>query len=369
MAELSRVPPPETGDGFRRRVIFTTFVVLGMAALFAAAWALRTLLLITFLAVLLAIVLRSLGDIVHRWTGLRPHWCVLLVALVFVLVAIGAAFLVAPTIADQARQLVQRLPETVRGLEQRVNQIPWLQSLWEQVSSSLSLPNPGDTMGQASRIVGGISAALGYAGLALVGALFLALDPGLYRRGFVRMVPVRHRAFTESLLDELDQTILNWLSGQLILMAVIGVTVGFGLWVIGVPYSLALGLFAGLVEFIPYLGPIMSAGIAILVALGTEPSLVLWTIGLFVVVQQAENNVLQPMIQKSQVEIPPVLLIVVLFGMGLLFGVPGVLVATPLLAVVIVAVRRIYVERMLEGRDAGAEPPRADSVAGWIAPR
>lgn len=169
---------------------------------------------------------------------------------------------------------------------------------------------------------------------------------------------MRHRGFTDKLLGEIDQTILNWLSAQLILMVVIGVVVALGLWAIGVPYALALGLFAGLVEFIPYLGPILSAGIALLVALGTEPKLVLWTLGLFVVVQQLENNVLQPLIQKSQVEIPPVLLIVVLFAMGLLFGVPGVLVATPLLAVAIVVVRRVYVERMLEGRDLEAEPPR-----------
>ncbi|NNM72518.1 AI-2E family transporter [Enterovirga aerilata] len=357
MAELPD-PIPSQG-GFRRHVAFAAFVVLGMAALFAAAWALRTLLLITFLAVLLAIVLRSLGDIVHRWTGMAPHWGVLLVAALLVLLAVGAAVLVAPTIADQARQLVQRLPAAAQALEQRIGQTPWLQSLWQQVSSGLSLPSPGDTVGQAGRIVGAISAALGYAGLALVGALFLALDPGLYRRGFVRLVPLRHRPFTERLLDELDRTILNWLGAQLILMLVIGVAVGVGLWAIGVPYALALGLFAGLVEFIPYLGPILSAGTAILVALGTDPTLVLWTIGLFIVVQQSENNILQPLIQKSQVEIPPVLLIVVLFGMGQLFGVPGVLVATPLLAVAIVVVRRVYVERILEGRTEGdAEPPR-----------
>jgi predicted PurR-regulated permease PerM len=356
----SAMPPTRSDASFRSRAVFAAFVWLGLAALLAAAWALRTLILVTFLAILLAIVLRFLGELIHRATGLRPHWGVLIVALVLVLLAVGSGFLLAPTIADQARQLVEKLPSAARSLQERVGNIPWLSSLWEQVSSGLSLPDPGDAMGRAGSIVGGISSALGYVGLALVGALFLALDPGLYRRGFVRMVPVRHRAFTENLLDEIDGTILAWLGGQLIMMVVIGVTVGVGLWLIGVPYSLALGLFAGLVEFIPYLGPIMSAGVAILVALGTEPQLALWTVGLFVVVQQAENNILQPLIQKSQVEIPPVLLIVVLFGMGQLFGVPGVLVATPLLAVLTVAVRRIYVERLLEGRpDNDAEPTGA----------
>ena len=357
MAKFLDHPAPSPGDHFRRRVVFTTFVVLGMSALFAAAWALRTLLLVTFLAVLLAIVLRYLGELVHKATGIKPHWGVLLVAALLVLLAGAAAYLIAPTIADQAKQLIERMPATVDALQKRVDEIPWLQSLWEQVSTGLSLPSPSDAMGRAGDVIGAISAALGYAGLALVGALFLALDPALYRRGFIRLLPIRHRVFTQALLDEIDNTILNWLGGQLILMVTIGVLVALGLWAIGVPYALALGLFAGLVEFIPYLGPILSAGTAILVALGTDPKLALWTVGLFVLVQQGENNILQPLIQKSQVEIPPVLLIVVLFGMGLLFGVPGVLVATPLLAVVIVIVKRVYVERILEGRDMAAEPP------------
>ena len=360
MSDRSETRPAVSEDVFHRRAVFAVFVALGLGALFAAAWALRTLLLVTFLAVLLAIVLRSLGEYVHRWTGMRQTFGVFLVAATLVAAFAGAALLIAPTIADQGRQLFERLPTSVSWLQEQVKNYPWLTSLWEQVSSELSLPNPGDTMGQAGRIVGAISGALGYIGLALVGALFLALEPGLYRRGLVRLIPVRHRRFTESLLDDLDRTILSWLGGQLVLMVTIGVVVGLGLWVIGVPYPLALGLFAGLVEFIPYLGPILSAGTAILVALGTDPKLALWTVGLFVVVQQAENNILQPLVQKSSVEIPPVLLIVVLFGMGQLFGVPGVLVATPLLAVLIVAVRRIYVEQILEQPETETGPPDAD---------
>ncbi|MDB5513124.1 MAG: family transporter [Enterovirga sp.] len=351
--------PARSDAAFHRRTMFAAFAVFGMAALFAAAWLLRTLLLVTFLAILLAIVLRSLADFVHRGTGMKRRWAVLLVAAVLVAAAALAGTLLAPTIADQGRQLVERIPAAAEEAKRRLGEYPWLETAWRQVSSELSLPDPGDTMGQAGRILAGISSALGYAGLALVGALFLALEPDLYRRGMVRLVPVRHRPFADTLLDEIETTIVHWLGGQLILMLTIGVVVGLGLWAIGVPYALALGFFAGLVEFIPYLGPILSAGVALLVALGTDPKLVLWTVGLFLVVQQAENNILQPLVQRSAVEIPPVLLMVVLFAMGLLFGVPGVLVATPLLAVTLVVVRRVYVERILEGRtEAGARETR-----------
>jgi predicted PurR-regulated permease PerM len=112
---------------------------------------------------------------------------------------------------------------------------------------------------------------------------------------------------------------------------------------------------------VPYLGPILSAVPALLLALAAGPTVALWTLGLLVGVQQIENNVLQPLVQKSAVDIPPALLIIVLFGMGLLFGVPGLLVATPLLAVLIVAVRRIYVERILEGRSWDEQAPAGGS--------
>ncbi|MDB5589795.1 AI-2E family transporter [Enterovirga sp.] len=351
------IPPSMPADQFRTRVVFTAFVVLGLAALFAAAWWLRTLLLITFLAVLLATVLRALAGRVHGWTGMRARWAVLLIALVLVFATGVATALVAPTLADQTRQLLQRLPQIAETLQQRLNQYAWLASIWQQVSSGLSLPAPADAMGQAGRVVSAISEALGYAGLALVGALFFALQPDLYRRGMIRLVPVRRRPAADDLLSELHAVILSWLGAQLMLMIFIGVVVGLGLWMIGVPYALALGTLAGLLEFIPYLGPILSAAVALSVALGADPTLALWTLGLFLIVQQVENNVLQPLVQESAVEIPPVLLMVMLFGMGQLFGMVGVIVATPLLAVLIVVVRKVYVEGMLEAD----EPPRPPS--------
>lgn len=350
------VPASPHDGAFRRRAVFTTLLVFSTAALFAAAWALRTLLLVVFLSVILAVVLRYLGELVHRFTGLRARWAVLLVAAILVGATLLGGALLAPTIADQGKQLIGKLPAAAESLRHRLDEYPWLSDLWNQVSSDFSLPNPGDTMGQAGRLLGGLSSSLGYAGLALVGALFLAIEPRLYRTGSIKLVPVRHRAFAGDLLDELERVIVQWLGGQLVLMVAIGVLVGLGLWAIGLPYALALGVLAGLLEFIPYIGPILTAVVVILVALGTDPKLALWATGLFILVQQAENNVLQPLVQKSTVEIPPVLLIVILFAMGQLFGVPGLLVATPLLALLLVIVRRVYVERILESGTAPGAP-------------
>ena len=143
-------------------------------------------------------------------------------------------------------------------------------------------------------------------------------------------------------------------------MAFVGILTGIGLWLVGVPYALALGLLAGLLEFVPYLGPILSAIPILLVAIGAEPNVVLWALAVVVGVQQVENNVLQPLVERRAVEIPPALLMVALFAMGQLFGVPGLLVAAPLTAVLIIVVRRVYVERILEARhDPQAETQSA----------
>jgi len=273
---------------------------------------------------------------------------VLLLALIMVGAVVAAGFWLAPTLLEQGRELVRRVPEAARSLQGRLGDQPWLANLWSQLSSGLSLPDPGDAMGQAGRILAALTSAVGYLGLTLVAALYLALEPDLYRRGALRLVPVGHRPFVDGLLTELEHTIRSWLGGQLILMGFIGALTGLGLWAIGIPYALALGILAGLLEFVPYLGPILSAVPVLLIALSTSPTQALWALGLLIAVQQIENNILQPLVQKSAVDIPPVLLVITLFAMGALFGVPGLLVATPLLAIAIVLIRRIYVERVLE---------------------
>jgi predicted PurR-regulated permease PerM len=356
----SLIDRPDASGRFRRRAVFASFVLIGLAALALAAWILRTLILMVFLAILFGVVLRSLGDLLHRATGLRRRWAVLaLVAVLVLAVAAGAAF-VAPTLADQIGRLVEQVPQAADQLQRQFGDERWLGALWSQLSSGLNLPNPGEAVSHAGRIVGWISESVGYAGLVLVAGLFLALEPDTYRDGLVRLIPVRHRASARDLLDELDQTILSWLGGQLILMAFVGILTGLGLWAIGVPYALALGLLAGLLEFVPYLGPILSAVPILLVAAGAGWKVALWALALVIAVQQLENNILQPLVERKAVEIPPALLMVMLFAMGQLFGVPGLLVAAPLTAVLLVIVRRVYIERVLESD----EEPQLKARAG-----
>jgi len=119
------------------------------------------------------------------------------------------------------------------------------------------------------------------------------------------------------------------------------------LTVIGVPSALTLALLAALLEFVPFIGPILSAIPAVLLAFVQGPEMALWTLLLFFIVQQIEGNLLEPMVQQRAVDLPPVLLLFALAAGGLLFGTVGIILASPLTVVLYVMVKRLYVQEAL----------------------
>ena len=125
-------------------------------------------------------------------------------------------------------------------------------------------------------------------------------------------------------------------------MVFVGVAPALGLWIVGVPAALAIGLVAGLAEFVPYLGILVAVVPAVVLgfAQGTETGL--WTIGVLIIVQQLQGNLVMPLLQNKMVDLPPAITIFGIIAAGILFGLPGVLLATPLTIVVLVLVRRLY---------------------------
>lgn len=331
-----------TDSTFIRRVI----LALALVALALLLWQLRDLLLVIFGAVVVAVVLRALADPIGRHTRLPDGAALTTVVLLIVAVLSAAFWMFGSEVSAQVRTLAERLPEAWRGFEARIGHLGFGGRLDRWLSASAS---------SGSGVLSGIGTAamtfgrgLTDAVVVIVGGIYLAAQPRLYRRGAIKLIPPERRALVDQALGDSGRALGLWLKGQLLSMVLIGLVVGIGLWLIGVPSALALGLLAGLLEFIPLVGPIVAAIPALLLALTAGPDVALWTLLLYLVVQQIEGNVIQPLVQQHAVDLPPVLLLFALLGAGTLFGTMGILLAAPLTVVLYVLVKRLYVREALD---------------------
>lgn len=312
-------------------------LVVGLAVL---VWRIGNVFVLVFGAVLLAIVLRAAAQAVQRVTKLSAGWSFAAALLVIVLVLTGIFYLVGTQIAGQIGQLAEDLPKAWSSVRSWLEQRQWGRALTEYLQSVSGGVGASRIAGFLGTSFGGLGDAL----LILVLAVFLGANPGLYRRGFLCLIPPRHESRVADALDSAGSALRKWLMGQAIVMAAVAVVTGVGLWLLGVPLALTLGLLAGLFNFVPYIGPIVMAIPAILLAFTVSPTLALYTAIFYVVVQQLEGNAMQPLIQKWAVALPPALALIAVVVFGLLFGILGVIFATPMMVVLMVMVRKLYVE-------------------------
>lgn len=307
-------------------------------------------LLIGFAGLLFALFLRGGADGIGRLTGLAVGWNLLLFLLLilggFVLVGVFAA----PVVSEQVDQLMERLPRSVAALRQRLEGQAWSRSLLEQVKPERLLSAGGAIAGPATSAVAATFGALGNLAIIFTLGLFLAADLDTYRKGVRALFPPAQRPRVDSVLKELGDVLRGWLLAQFSSMAVIGVLTATGLWLLGIPLIVALGLLAALLTFIPNLGPILAAAPAILLALADSPISALWVTLLYIGVQVIEGNVTTPLIQQRTIAIPPALTIAMQLLMAVLFGLLGLALAVPLLAVAMTLIRLLYVEGYLERR-------------------
>ncbi len=186
-------------------------------------------------------------------------------------------------------------------------------------------------------------------GLAIILAigLYLAAEPGLYKNGFLQLIPAARRARTREVLEAVGSTLQWWLWGKLLGMLVIGVLTTLGLLLLGIPLALTLGLLAALLTFIPNIGPILAVVPAALLALIESPTKAFYVLALYFVIQTIESYLITPLVQRRTISMPPALTITAQMVMGVLLGAMGVVLATPLTAAAMVVVKMLYVEDAL----------------------
>jgi predicted PurR-regulated permease PerM len=158
------------------------------------------------------------------------------------------------------------------------------------------------------------------------------------------LVPPRHRQRANSLLRATVDTLWWWTMGRLVAMTIVGLATAVGLFLLGIPLAFTLGALAGIVSFVPTIGAVLAIVPALLVAFQHDAFSPVYVLILYVGIQAIENNLITPIVQQKAVSVPPVVLIISQVLMGLLVGIVGVAIATPLAAVGIELVRELYVE-------------------------
>lgn len=374
-----RPPAARSGDqaGLGRRTAIVAGVVLAIAlAVFIVIYAASGFLLI-FAGILFAVLLGALTDALGRLAPIA-RWIRLTIVCVLLAIAFGAFFTSIGTVAvSQTPDLVRTLQselsdlrDTIRnygGVDEAVEEVTGIDPGTEDSSSDSAsadeqdapspgglfadlLPDPSGFLGQMRVAFTTTFGVLGNIGVVVVLGVFMAAQPGVYRDGAVKLVAPANRARFGEVMDEIGLTLRHWLVGQFVTMCIIGVVVWAALAAVGMPGAVLLALTGAIFNFIPIIGPIFAGIPIVLVAMSQEWWIVFYAVGVYAFVQFLEGNVLTPLIQRRAVSMPPALIMASLVIMGILFGIVGVVLATPLAAVIMVAVKRLYIEDVLGDR-------------------
>ena len=331
-------------------VVRVMLTAIGVVAVGNLLWLGRDALFVALLACLVGLFLSYFVDLLVAKVGMKRGLAAPLVLLLSLAILVGLFLLLWPTLKDQFSTVREQLP---RALE-RVSR--WLRSVFtsmgaENVGQSGSVEEQlrqrlrqeaGGIVGGALPLLNTLVGGLFGVFVVLASGLFLAIDPDLYRRGFVKLLPRAHRPQVNAALGELAHALRGWMVGTGISMTIIGVASTLGLWALGIPGFVALGVIAGLLQFIPNIGPLLSAIPAVAIALMSEPSKVVWVIALYAVIQLVETNAITPLVMKKMIEVPPALSLLFQSLMAIVFGFFGLLLAVPILASILVLVGRLY---------------------------
>jgi predicted PurR-regulated permease PerM len=336
-------------DDFSERVLVATGIVVAVVLLVLLAIKLAQVLLLVFGAGLFAILLDGLASLLRRWVNLSRTWSlVATVAVLLLLVGVGI-WLGGDRIAEEATQFQERLPAAVEGLRDKLMQYGWFRTLWRGAPSLEQIAASGTGLigglgGVFASTLGGIGGFL----LALVIGLYLVFEPNVYRNGVLALVPRAHRARGREVLAAITLALRSWLVARFASMGIVGILTTIGVMIVGLPMALILGLITALLSFIPFIGPIVAAVPAILLALVESPTTALWITGVYVAVQVVEENLIAPLIERRAVRLPPGVILASQLVMGVVFGFAGVVLSTPLAVVFIVLVQTLYVQDVLD---------------------
>jgi predicted PurR-regulated permease PerM len=355
-----------SSDMVRRSMVYVGIgLVFALVIASYLVYQIAVVVLVLLLTMLFSIIISGPVDYLQR-RGLGRGWGTLAVfgGLVLILGIVGTALV--PIIEDQARELVETLPELLENAQDLVVRLQ--RSLGVQTSFSLDPQSvldsarsffSGGTLTAVAIVGASVASVLSYGVVIIIATIYSVAQPWPLINGFVVLFPAGRRERVREILGAVYRTVQRWFLGQLVSMTIIGILSTVSLYLIGIPFALLLGLFSGLVSFIPFVGPAISVIPPVLLALIGTPVDALWVVLAYGVIQMVESYLVYPLVMSRAVSLHPAVVMFALLIMGTLFGFVGVLLAVPLVTVLQVLLRELWIERM-DQMGIDPNPPREE---------
>ncbi len=301
-----------------------------------------SVLLLVLAGVLIAVYFRGFAGLLEKHLHLSSRISIILSVIINILLLVGFFWFVGARLQQQISQLSDTLPTTIQHAKEQMSQGALGSKVLEYLNST---GNSQKTMAVVRRFFSSSFGILSDLYIIILLALFFTVSPSLYKKGIVHLLPTKAKDKGNGLINELNTVLKKWLKGQVIGFFFIAVLTGIGLLIVGMPLVLTLALIAGLLNFIPNFGPIIALIPAVLFALmqGTTTAIII--VCMYTFIQIIQSAVTQPLIQKKMVNIPPALTIFGQVALGLLGGFWGVLLATPVIAILMMVVNKLYVKQ------------------------
>jgi predicted PurR-regulated permease PerM len=317
-------------------------IIVAVALVPVLVWLLFSVFLMAMGAVLVAVLLNLGAEPLTRWLRF-PHGAALFASGATIACLVGAAvYYVTGTQADQLQDILQRVHQAVAGIRASLQGSEIGRFILSHVQGE------SFTLSDLASGVFGISFNfLSALVISVFGGIYLAAQADVYRDGLIQLLPHRLRANGAETLEDIANALRLWVLGQMIGMVLIGLLTAIAASLIGLPSAPALGLIAGLMEFIPYVGPIVGAVPGVLVAMTQGLDTVLWTTAAYTLIQQVEGHLIAPLISREMVYIPPLVLILGIVAITTLFGRYAAIFAAPIAVIIFVAVKKLYIRDSL----------------------
>ncbi len=339
-------PSTDTSLTFTKKV----WTVCSIVALFAfLLWFFMLtfdVFLLILAGILIALFFHGLAGMIQGKLHLSQKASLLVSVILTFIVIISVSWFMGSTIQFQISQLAKTLPSTINNAKQQLAASSLGQKLLEKTSSDKVSEQ---AYAFFSKFFNGTFGVVTDTYVVLFLGLFFTVAPKTYINGFLMLMPSKAKREAKYTLDRIGFTLTKWLKGQIFAMVAIALLKGIALTILGIPMAIALALIAGILNFIPNFGPLLSMIPAILIALTQGVNKAIIVAVVYLLLQIVEGNIITPSIQQKLIKMPAALTIVAQLFMGILSGGWGLILATPLVAILIVVVQETYVKKINPG--------------------